>query len=113
MRPQSNPGRLAQPELTCRSVKRLTRLLTRYGVTWPLLNSLGLAVSLALSLAALGYFLLQAPVYCGAEIRTGQPCRKNSHGILRGCSIFSRVESGRLQVRTSSSRQQRTGLGEG
>jgi hypothetical protein len=45
-----------------------------------------LAAILALSLAALGYFLLQAPVWCGAETRTGEWCRKNSHGLLRGCS---------------------------
>jgi hypothetical protein len=72
----------------------LTRLLTRYwgyvalaiAVVGYFLHSLGLAVILALSLAALGYFLLQAPVFCGAEIRTGEPCRKNSHGLLRGCS---------------------------
>jgi hypothetical protein len=76
-------------------VKIITRLLTRYwgylalavAVAGYFLHSLGLAVSLALSLAALGYFLLQAPVWCGAEIRTGEPCRKNSHGLLRGCSI--------------------------
>jgi hypothetical protein len=76
-------------------VKVITRLLTRYwgylalavAVAGYFLHSLGLAVSLALSLAALGYFLLQAPVWCGAEIRTGEPCRKNSHGLLRGCSI--------------------------
>jgi hypothetical protein len=76
-------------------MKLITRLLTRYwgylalaiAVIGYFLHSLGLAVSLALSLAALGYFLLQAPVWCGAEIRTGEPCRKNSHGLLRGCSI--------------------------
>jgi len=32
------------------------------------------------------YFLFQAPVYCGAETRTGQLCRNNSSGILMGCS---------------------------
>lgn len=42
---------------------------------------------LALSLAALGYFLFQAPMWCGAETRKGDWCRKNSHGLLRGCSI--------------------------
>ena len=76
-------------------MKHLSRLFTRYwgylalaiAVLGFLLHSLGLAVILALSLAALGYFLLQAPVWCGAEIRTGEPCRKNSHGLLRGCSI--------------------------
>jgi hypothetical protein len=76
-------------------MRLLTRLFTRYwgylalavAVLGYFLHSLGLAVILALSLAALGYFLLQAPVWCMAEIRTGEPCRKNSHGLLRGCSI--------------------------
>src|SRR5579862_6277324 len=76
-------------------MKLLTRLLTHYwgylalaaAVVGFILHSLGLAVVLALSLAAFGYFLLQAPVWCGAQIRTGEPCRNNSHGLLRGCSI--------------------------
>ena len=51
------------------------------------LNSLGMAVILALSLAALGYFLFQAPMRCGAETRTGDWCRNNSHGLFRGCSL--------------------------
>ena len=42
---------------------------------------------LALSLAALGYFLFQAPMWCGAETRKGDWCRNNSHGLLRGCSL--------------------------
>jgi hypothetical protein len=75
-------------------VKVLTQLLTRYwgylavavAAAGFLLHGLGVAVVLALSLAALGYFLLWAPVWCGAETRTGEPCRKNSHGLLRGCS---------------------------
>lgn len=50
------------------------------------LHEIALAVILALSLAALGYFLVQAPVWCGAETRAGEHCRKNSHGLLRGCS---------------------------
>ena len=75
-------------------MKPLARLLTRYwgylavviAVAGFFLHSLELAVTLALALAALGYFLLQAPVWCGAETRTGERCRKNSHGLLRGCS---------------------------
>jgi hypothetical protein len=71
------------------------RLLTRYwgylavviAVTAFFLHGLGLAVILGLSLAALGYFLLQVPVWCGAETRKGEWCRKNSHGLLRGCSL--------------------------
>jgi hypothetical protein len=51
------------------------------------LHSLGFAVILALSLAAFRYFLLQAPVWCCAVTRKGELCRKNSHGLLLGCSI--------------------------
>jgi hypothetical protein len=77
------------------SMKFLSRLLTRYwgylalviAVAGYFVHVFGLAVILALSLAAFGYFLLLAPVWCCAEIRTGQPCRNNSHGLLLGCSI--------------------------
>jgi hypothetical protein len=51
------------------------------------LHSIGLAVVIALGLAALGYFLFQTPVWCGAETRKEEWCRKNSYGLLRGCSI--------------------------
>jgi hypothetical protein len=44
-------------------------------------------VILVLSAAALGYFLLQTPVWCGAIIRGGRLCRNNSHGILLGCHL--------------------------
>src|SRR5260370_19555435 len=75
-------------------MKSFTQLLTRYwgylavviAVVGYFLHSLKLAIILALSLAALGYFLLQAPVWCGAETRTGERCRKSSRGLLRGCS---------------------------
>lgn len=76
-------------------MRLLARLLTRYwgylalaiAVLGFFLHSLGFAVILALSLAALGYFLLQAPMYCMAETRTGEACRNNSHGLLRGCAF--------------------------
>jgi hypothetical protein len=76
-------------------MKFLTGLLTRYwgylavviAVAGYLLHDLKLAVILALSLAALGYFLFQAPMWCGAQTRKGEWCRKNSHGLLRGCSL--------------------------
>jgi len=76
-------------------MKHLTRLLTRYwgylaliiAVTGYFLHGLGLAVILALSLAALGYFLFQAPMWCGAKTRKEEWCRKNSYGLLRGCSL--------------------------
>ena len=75
-------------------MKLLGHLLTRYwgylavvvAVAGFFLHNIGLAVVIALGLAAVGYFLLQAPVWCGAETRTGEHCRKNSHGLLRGCA---------------------------
>jgi hypothetical protein len=74
-------------------MRLLSRFLTRYWGYLALViailgffaHALGLAVILALSLAALGYFLLQAPVWCCAVTRTGQLCRDNSHGLLLGC----------------------------
>jgi hypothetical protein len=74
-------------------MKILTRLLTRYwgylaiiiAVVGYVLHKIGFALILALSLAALGYFLFQAPMWCGAETRKGQWCRENSHGLLIGC----------------------------
>ncbi len=38
------------------------------------------------SVAAAVYFLFQAPVWCGAVTRTGTLCRRNSSGLLMGCS---------------------------
>ena len=76
-------------------MKVLTRLLTRYwgylaiviAVGGYFLHKIGFALILALSLAALGYFLFQAPMWCGAETRKGEWCRRNSRGLLRGCSL--------------------------
>jgi len=31
--------------------------------------------------------LTAAPLWCGAETRTGESCRKNSYGLLMGCSL--------------------------
>lgn len=102
-------------------MKPLARLLTHYwgylavvvAMAGYFLHDLKLAVILALSLAALGYFLFQAPVWCGAETRKGEWCRKNSHGLLRGCSIrqhkWQRLKQtftptgGRAVLRTSRS----------
>ena len=50
-------------------------------------NKTAYAVILILSLATLVYFLVQAPLTCRAEIRDGDHCRNNSHGILLGCWI--------------------------
>jgi hypothetical protein len=75
-------------------MRPVARLLTRYwgylavviAVAGFVLHKVGLAVVIVLALAAVGYFLLQAPVWCGAETRTGEHCRRNSHGLLRGCT---------------------------
>ena len=76
-------------------MKLVTRFLTRYwgylavvvAVAGFFLHSVGLAAVIALALAALGYFLFRAPVWCEAETRKNEWCRDNSHGLLRGCSI--------------------------
>jgi hypothetical protein len=102
-------------------MKVAERILTRYwgylavviAVAGFFLHNVGLAVVIALGLAALGYFLFQAPVWCGAETRKKEWCRKNSHGLLRGCSIrehkWQRLKQtftpagGRALLRTSKS----------
>jgi hypothetical protein len=43
-------------------------------------------VVLVLAGAAAVYFFVQAPVWCGATTREGQPCRRNSRGLLFGCN---------------------------
>jgi hypothetical protein len=50
-------------------------------------HAVGYVVIAILSLLALVYFLVQAPLTCGAEIRKGDHCRNNSHGLLLGCHI--------------------------
>lgn len=71
---------------------KLSRRLTRFWgyialalalVGW-IMHLFTAAVILALSLGALFYVLLQAPVTCGARNRDGTFCRNNSHGILLG-----------------------------
>jgi hypothetical protein len=42
---------------------------------------------LVLSVAAFGYFLFQAPLWCGAITREGTLCRNNSSGLLIGCHL--------------------------
>ena len=50
-------------------------------------HTLTVVVILVLSVAAVGYFLLQTPVWCGAITRGDQLCRNNSHGLLLGCHL--------------------------
>lgn len=45
------------------------------------------AVLLAASIVALGFFLFVAPAWCGAVNRDGTLCRRNSTGLLIGCSL--------------------------
>jgi len=42
---------------------------------------------LLVSVGALGYFLFQAPLWCGAITREGALCRNNSSGLLIGCHL--------------------------
>jgi len=44
-------------------------------------------VILVLSVAAVAYFLFQAPLWCGAVTRDGTLCRNNSSGLLIGCHL--------------------------
>lgn len=46
-----------------------------------------LVLILILSVAAVGYFLFQAPLWCGAVTREGTLCRNNSSGLLIGCHL--------------------------
>jgi hypothetical protein len=50
-------------------------------------GTLTLVLILILAAGAFGYFLLQAPVWCGAMTREGQMCRNNSTGLLLGCHL--------------------------
>jgi hypothetical protein len=45
------------------------------------------AIVLVLSVAAVAYFLFQAPLWCGAVTRDGGLCRNNSSGVLIGCYL--------------------------
>jgi hypothetical protein len=50
-------------------------------------HTFGDALIVILSIGAFGYFLIQAPVWCGAIVRGGRLCRNNSTGLLLGCHI--------------------------
>jgi hypothetical protein len=45
------------------------------------------ALVLILSVGAVGYFLFQAPLSCGAIAWDGKLCRNSSSGILVGCYL--------------------------
>lgn len=50
-------------------------------------HAVPVAVILILSVASVGYFLFQAPLWCGAVTREGKLCRNNSSGLLIGCHL--------------------------
>ena len=56
-------------------------------IIWLVAGWAKVIVALILAVAALGYFVLQAPMWCGASIRGGQSCRNNSKGLLLGCRL--------------------------
>jgi hypothetical protein len=95
LRSTNRPRTTSPRRVTFRSMKLITRLLTRYwgylavvlAVAGFFLHGIGLAVVIVLALAGLGYFLFQAPMWCGAETRKNQWCRNNSHGLLLGCHL--------------------------
>ena len=75
--------------------KTMGKILRRYwgyialalAITGWVTHAVGYAAIAIVSLLALVYFLFQAPLTCGAEIRGGRSCRNNSHGLLLGCRI--------------------------
>ncbi len=51
-------------------------------------SKIGPVAPLILSVLATGYFLFQAPVWCGALNRgETKRCRNNAHGLLMGCHL--------------------------
>lgn len=92
-------------------MKLLTRFLTRYwGYLALALAILGffthhLGYMAILALAAVGYFLVAAPVWCCAVTRTGTLCRDNSHGLLLAATAASTGGNG------ASRRSPRLGAG--
>jgi hypothetical protein len=48
---------------------------------------MGPGVIAGLSGVVVLYTLFQAPMWCCAETRGGNPCRNNSYGILLGCHV--------------------------
>lgn len=74
--------------------KTISRFLSRYWgyfalavAVYGVFEHLAVPVVLTLAGAAFVYLLVQAPLWCRAPIRSGEPCRNNSHGLLLGCWI--------------------------
>jgi len=58
------------------------------GVIYGWLGSrMGPGVIAILSSLVVLYTLFQAPMWCCATTRSGEPCRNNSYGILLGCHV--------------------------
>lgn len=49
--------------------------------------NMGPGVIAVLSTVVVFYTLFQAPMWCCATTRGGDPCRNNSYGILLGCHV--------------------------
>lgn len=65
----------------------LAALVCWIGLVLGKLTTAVVGVVLVLSVTALGYFLFQAPLWCGAVTREGTLCRNNSSGLLIGCHL--------------------------
>jgi hypothetical protein len=79
-----NSPRLTAPELPCGHgvLGRYWGYLALALVVVGWVECLKVVIILVLSAAVLGYFLLQAPVWCGPITRDGRMCRNNSTGVL-------------------------------
>ena len=53
-----------------------------------LVRGVALVGTIILAVAAFGYFVFWIPLWCGAANRQeGTFCRRNSHGLMMGCSL--------------------------
>jgi hypothetical protein len=50
-------------------------------------TEIGPAALILLSALTTAYFVFRVPVWCGALNRDGTLCRRNSYGLMFGCSI--------------------------
>lgn len=49
-------------------------------------QSVGPQILIVMSALVSLYFMFQVPLWCGAETRKHQMCRRNAYGVLMGCS---------------------------
>lgn len=67
-------------------VKNWGYLLLVLAVVFWAIRDIGPGTALIAFALAGSWTLVAAPVWCGAETRQGTSCRKNSYGLLGGCS---------------------------